>query len=74
MMFAIIGEKLILMCRHRYFLKKTKIVKIGTYFSQRKLTTEYYECKYCGKTTFVKKELMVDKFEIPPLTILDCMN
>lgn len=62
------------MCRHRYILTKTKIVKIGTHFSKRTITTEYYECKKCGKTTFVKKDMVLDKFEVPPLTILDCMN
>jgi len=62
------------MCKHRYILTKTRIVKIGTHFSKREVTTEYYECKHCSKTTFVKKEMMFDKFEIPPLTILDNMN
>jgi len=62
------------MCQHRYILKKTKIVKIGTYFSKRQITTEFYECKFCSKITYVKKEMIIDKFEIPPLTILDCMN
>ena len=62
------------MCKHRYFLTKTKIVSIGTHFCKRQLTTEYYECRKCGKITFIKKEMMMDKFEIPPLTILEYMN
>ncbi len=62
------------MCKHRYILTKTRIVKIGTHFSKSQVTTEYYECNHCSKTTFVKKEMMFDKFEIPPLTILDNMN
>lgn len=62
------------MCKHRYVLVKTRIVRIGTHFSKRQVTTQYYQCKNCQKKTFVKKEMMLDKFEVPPLTILDNMN
>ncbi len=74
MVFVLDRKKLNLMCRHRYLLQKIKIVKIGTHFSKREITTEFYECKLCGTTTYVKRDLMYDKFEVPPLTILDCMN
>ena len=69
-----LNKKSVIMCKHRYILIKTRIVKIGTHFSKRQITTEYYQCKECHKKKFVKKEMMLDKMEIPPLTILDNMN
>lgn len=62
------------MCKHRYILIKTKVVKIGTHFSTREVTTEFYECLHCGLTTSIKKENMIEKFDIPLLTILDNLN
>ena len=62
------------MCEHKYQLEKTRVVRYKTFFSKRQVTTEFYVCKYCGKTTFVKKELMMDKFEVPPLNILEHLN
>ena len=74
MVFAKDKKKINLMCRHRYSLTKTKIVKIKTYFSIRQITTEYYQCRKCHKTTYLKKEMMLDKFEIPHLTIMENLN
>ena len=62
------------MCKHRYVLVKIRTVKISTHFSKRQITTEYYQCQDCRKKKLVKKERILDKMEIPPLTILDNMN
>lgn len=62
------------MCRHHFALVKTRIVRIGTSFGKRQMTTEYYQCKNCQKKTFVKTEKILDTIEIPPLSILDNMN
>jgi hypothetical protein len=62
------------MCKHRYTLIRTKIVKISTFFCTRQITTEFYKCMGCKNETYVKKELLLDKYQPPPLTILEHMN
>lgn len=74
MKFALRLEKNRLMCKHQYALIKTKMVRIGTHFSKREVITEYYECMHCGLTSIIKKENLLEKFDIPMLTILDNLN
>ena len=62
------------MCKHQYVLVKTKIVRLGTHFSKKQVATEHYQCRSCGKKTYIKKEIMMDMFELPPLTILQHLN